>query len=356
MFLTQLAALVASVASVAVRAAGVPAAALRDAAPSSTLSAALIALQSHLGIADRAMGEDGALALGKRLADDLENLDDSTAPDGWPQAAYDERLRNVAALDASLVDQVIRKRRDALHGTIGLAERFIVSTVDGTWQPFTLYVPKDLGPRAALVVLLHGRPQTESELLGGPYFRTLADATHTIIAAPWGRGHYDYYGVATDDVYQTASEVAAAFAIDPKRIYLAGYSMGGFSVFKVGPVHGGMWASAMCISGAILNSETSAVRSAWSKTPIYIVNGKLDDSIPPQYGLMTAEWLAGVGIPTGFYQAPAGTHMVPTLMTELAQAWSDMLAGVVRNKPPAADAVSFPTPPQMIPGQSGVKP
>ena len=351
MFLILVVALLASTA------ANVTAAApSRATSPSSTVTAALITLQSHLDVANHAMGEDGAEALGKRLADDLENLDDTTPLDGWPQAAYDERLRNVAALDASIVDQVVHTRRDALRGTTGLAERFTVSRVDGTWQPYTLYVPKDIGPRPALVVLLHGRPQTESELLGGPYFRTLADATHTIIAAPWGRGHYDYYGVATDDVYQTASEVASAFAIDPKRIYLAGYSMGGFSVFKVGPVHGSVWASVMCISGAILNSETNAVRSAWSKTPVYVVNGKLDDNIPQQYGLLTAEWLAGVGIPTGFYQAPTGTHMLPTLMTELTQAWSDMLAGVVHNKPPAAEAVSFPTPPQMIPGQSGVKP
>lgn len=301
--------------------------------PSQIVADALIKLQAHLAVANRAMGEDQAEALGSRLADDMESFDDPTMPMGYTPATYQQRLRNSALLDASIVDQVLAGKYEPLGGVSGLAERLIKSSTDGTWQPLALYVPRDLKPNPTLVVLLHGQPQTETNLLGPPYFQTLADSTNTIIAAPWGRGNYDFYGVASDDVYQTADAVAKAYDIDPHRVYLAGYSMGGFSVFKIGPTHGAVWHAVLCIAGSILNSETASVMKAWKYTPIYVVNGKLDQSIPPMYGEMTAVYLAGMGVPTGFYQEPKGTHFIPTLMPSLTQAWRDMIAGVVRNTP-----------------------
>lgn len=313
--------------------------------PSQIVADALIKLQAHLDVANRAMGEDQAEALGSRLADDMEAFDDPTMPQGYTQATYQDRLRNGAMLDASIVDQVLSGKYEPIGGVSGLAERLIKSTTDGTWQPLALYVPRSLKPDPTLVVLLHGQPQTETNLLAPPYFQTLADSTNSIVAAPWGRGNYDFYGVASDDVYQTADAVAKAYGIDPHRVYLAGYSMGGFSVFKIGPTHGAVWHAVLCISGSILNSETSSVFKVWRNTPIYVVNGKLDESIPPQYGEMTADWLAGVGIPTGFYQEPKGTHFVPTLMPSLKQAWQDMIAGVVRNTPNVqkGDPLSIPS-------------
>jgi len=279
------------------------------------------------------MGEDGALLLGQRLADDLENFDDPTMPEGFTRAAWTERLGNVAALDTSIVSAVLSGKLEPLGTAKGLAERIIVSHVDNTMQPVALYVPQPLRPNPSLVVLLHGRPQTESEILGAPYFQTLADGSNAIIVAPWGRGNYNFFGAATDDVYQTADEVASAFGVDEHRVFLAGYSMGGFSVFKVGPTHGSRWAAVLCISGSILNSEAGTVVKAWRNTKIYVVNGKLDTEIPPQYGLYTAQYLASMGIPTGFYQEPTGTHFIPTLMPTLTGAWNDMLKGVVRNMP-----------------------
>ena len=329
MFLAALLALTVSSATPAA-AASAPAASRE---PSQIAADALIRLQSHLGVADKAMGEDQAEALGSRLADDLDAFNDPTIIQGYTKAAYEERLRSVATLDASIVDQVLSGTPLPLAGVRGLAERLLKSTVDGTWQPVAIYVPSQLKPDPTLVVLLHGQPQTETNLLGAPYFQTLADSTNSIVAAPWGRGHYDFFGVASDDVYQTADDVAAAYGIDRHRIYLAGYSMGGFSVFKIGPTHGDEWHAVLCIAGSVLNSEAASVLKAWKNTPIYVVNGKLDQSIPPMYGEMTAIWLAGSGIPTGFYQEPKGTHFIPTLMPSLTQAWRDMIAGVVRNTP-----------------------
>jgi predicted esterase len=310
-----------------------PATAAPTPTPTQEIASALVRLRDNMDVANRLMGEDQALDLGNRLAQDLEDYDEILGTYGADSAYWNDRTRNDADLDASLVAQVLAGRSDPLVGSRGLVERLITSKVDGTLQPFALYVPPSTGPSPALVVLLHGRPQYDSEILSGPQFRALADSTGSIIAAPYGRGFYDYYGVATDDVYQTAAEVANAFHIDPHKVYLVGYSMGAFSVFKVGPVHANEWAGVMAIAGAIVNSETTSVQDQLAHTPFYVVTGTADASIPTQYAQETAQYLAGVGIRTGLYVEKNGTHSVATLMPSLTLAWNDMLRGVVTHQP-----------------------
>jgi poly(3-hydroxybutyrate) depolymerase len=247
-------------------------------------------------------------------------------------------------LDSSIVFQVIAGRSDAIEGSRGLVERLIVARSDNTLEPFALYVPNSLRLNPSLVVLLHGRPQTESEILSAPYFRALADSTGTIIAAPYGRGIYDFAPPADAEVYQIEQQVASAFNVDSHHVYLVGYSMGGFSVFKIGPEHQQVWSAIMCIAGSVLNSEAATVQAGFQNTRIYVVNGARDQSIPPRYGELTAGWLAGVGIPTGFYQQPKGTHYLSTLMPVLSRAWHDMLSGSIspEARPAAGKTVQFP--------------
>lgn len=301
--------------------------------PSATIADALSRLESHLDIANAEMGEDQALDLGNRLAGDLEDYDEILGTYGPDDAYWNGRMRADADLDASIVDQVMSRQSLPIAGVRGLAERLILSKVDGTLQPFALYVPANISPAPTLVVLLHGRPQYESDILSRPDFRTLADATGTIVAAPYGRGNYNYWGIATDDIYQTADEVASAYHVDPHRIFLVGYSMGGFSVFKVGPVHAGEWAAIMCIAGSILNSETQSVRATLQNKPFYVVTGTADASIPTQYPQLTAIYLAGTGFNAGLYVQSGGTHSVATLMPMLTAAWDDMVRGVVTHRP-----------------------
>jgi predicted esterase len=121
--------------------------------------------------------------------------------------------------------------------------------------------------------------------------------------------------------------VLAAFPVDKRRTYLAGYSMGGFSIFKVGPRGGYRWAGAMCVSGAILNSGARAVGLAWHDVPMYVVTGAHDDSIPTMYGEETARALAALGLPVSFYEEPRGSHLLRTLVPSLERAWVDMHEG-----------------------------
>jgi len=324
-------------------------------APATPVERAHAALLERLAAAKHFLGADITNDVIVRLGDD-KDYRASDRPADYPAADWDETVANIIRLDTALVDQAISGTAQPLGAIRGLAETFVLSTKDGTNQPIAVFVPSSYDPTrpASLAIALHGRPQTESELLGAPWLRRLAEASGTIVIAPWGRGNYDFAEPAGSEVYDVVDAAERAFAIDSRRVYLVGYSMGGFSVFKVGPLHGERWKGVMSIAGAVLNSETADVVRSFSRLNVYVVNGGDDASIPPKYGAQTADFLAHAGISVGFYQEPHGTHALRTLNRVLAQAWSDMLTGKVHmdrlpvtgpgiQAPPLPDHKTLPT-------------
>lgn len=321
----------------------------------SELSAARGELVTDYVTIVKSMGLEQTADLEQRLDNDLGAFLSGETPNTFTKADWAARLSGVASLDSSIVFQAASGKSLPVAGSKGLVERLILARSDRTLEPFALYVPTMLPAHPALVVLLHGRPQTDSELLSEPYFRTLADATETIIAAPYGRDIYDFAPPADDEVYQVTETVMSAYAVDPRRTYLVGYSMGGFSVFKVGPEHPAQWSAVMCVAGSVLNSDAESVRSGFAHTRMYVVNGAKDENIPPQYGELTAQWLAGIGIPTGFYQQPNGTHYLMTLMPVLTKAWHEMLAGTIASDAQPA-SISQTQLPILAPNMGSIRP
>ncbi len=276
------------------------------------------------------LGPDDAVAFQRRLFADLDRPHDP-APDGYTPAAWAETAAAVAGLDIEAVDQLVTGKPAPLRAAVGLHEYLVPSHIDHTWQLVAMYVPANAPAiRAPLAIVLHGNPQTESELLGQPALRRLADNSGAILVAPFGRGIYDFAEPAATDVYDLLPALQDALPVDRGRTYLAGYSMGGFSVFKIGPRGGYRWKAVLCISGAILNSGVRAVNLAWHDMPLYVVTGAHDDSIPTKYGEQTAGYLASIGLPVSFYEEPNGSHALRTLMPSLQRAWTDMLAGTER--------------------------
>jgi hypothetical protein len=293
---------------------------------------------------DTELGSDAAADFRRRLFDDLERQQ-MPPPEGYALEDWTETVAAITRLDIDAVDQLVGGTAAPLRATPGLHEVLVPSRVDRTWQLVAEYVPPLLAARAPLAILLHGNPQTEAELLGQPWLRRLADRTGTILVAPFGRGIYDYAEPAATDVYDLLAAVQQAFPIDRGRTYLAGYSMGGFSVFKIGPRGGYRWAAVLCISGAILNSGVRPVSIVWHDMPVYVVTGANDTSIPARYGEQTAGFLAAIGLPVSFYEEPRGSHALRTLAPSLQRAWEDMHAGLVRPDSVPVSRSGFALPP-----------
>lgn len=317
------------------------------------LSAELQAAQkiyvAHASAIAALTGPDNVPDYYGRLFDDVSLLN-APAPRGYDAAGWAVTVSNVATLDLDLIAQLQGDNVRPMRTIRGAGETLVRSSKDGTLQPVGVYVPS--GYRAtkpsALIVFLHGRLQSESELLAPAYVQALAERNDAIVIAPYGRGHYDFKG-AYDDIYDALDAAQKAFAIDPRRTYLAGYSMGAFSVFGVAPVRPSAWAAVMCVAGGMLFADARGVTSKMHGTPFYVLTGTDDQSIPTKYPTLTAQYLMQHGIAVSFYSQPGGIHRLITLLPILQRAWGDMLHGVVRSPPPSPSGpVQLPiaTPPQ----------
>jgi dienelactone hydrolase len=181
-----------------------------------------------------------------------------------------------------------------------------------------------------LIEFLHGNQQAESHLLAPQYLQDLAERTGTILVAPYGRGAYDFRNAESDvdDAYHAA---LGAFTIDARKRYLAGYSMGGFSVFRLAPLHPADWSGILSIAGSLLQSTSGPLLSAMPENVrYYIVTGSSDDNVPTLWPTATAIFLRDTGRPVSFYSELNGTHDLFTLQPALSRAWGDMERGVVR--------------------------
>jgi predicted esterase len=290
------------------------------------------------------VGRDTAMDYLQRLNDDYDALGDTTSWHGYTQEQRQAYLVNEATLDLSLIHQIMTRQFQPLGSIRGLGETLLRSSVDGTMQPVAVYVPSTYraGRPAPLVMFLHGRPQSESNLLAPPFIADLAERSGSIIIAPYVRGEYDIPKMASD-VYDALAAATSAFTIDSRKRYLAGYSAGGFSVFQVGPLHPDDWTAVMSISGGLIDRQSQRVLSTMRMTPFYVITGSRDNVVPTQYPTSTAIYLQSEGVPVSFYSQTGGTHSLITLLPVLSQAWDDMHDGIMRAPPPTLGFVPLLT-------------
>lgn len=291
-------------------------------------------------------GRDTTFDYYQRLVDDADALGDASVPKGFAADQWQATLDEDARLDLSLTRQLLDRSYHAIGSIHGLGEAFVRASKDGTMQPVAVYVPSTYttGHPAPLLVFLHGHAQPETHLLAPPYIAQLAEQTGSIVIAPWGRGYYDFHG-SVSDIYDAVDAAMKAFTIDPRKRFLAGYSMGGFSVFEVAPVRANAWSAVMCIAGALLGSDSDHLIHTMRSTPFYVLTGSADPVIPTSYPTGTAAYLHAAGFDVSYYSQAGGVHWIATLLPILTQAWHDMHAGIIRSPPPDLGAVTLPSGP-----------
>lgn len=121
----------------------------------------------------------------------------------------------------------------------GIRLEAYISEIDDSAQPFWRYLPPTVATNSPppLLVFLHGYdpgitfasfPCFPSCLTG------MANRAGALIAAPFGRGNTDYQHIGEQDVLRVIAEMRLRYNADPRRVVLAGVSMGGLGVWCVG--------------------------------------------------------------------------------------------------------------------------
>ena len=190
--------------------------------------------------------------------------------------------------------------------TTGLVVRGYRSSIDGSVQPYGLEIPEDFSPdrTTPLYVWLHGRGDktTDMHFIDQRQTRTgrIAPAG-AIILHPFGRHCMGFKSAGEIDVLESIANLSRRCAIDPNRIVLMGFSMGGAGTWHIGAHYVDRWVAISPGAGFAetarynkLTPETypaSYVQQLWTlydvpnyvrnlfNAPVVVYSGELDKQI-----------------------------------------------------------------------------
>ncbi|MBM4035590.1 MAG: hypothetical protein FJ291_27940, partial [Planctomycetes bacterium] len=206
--------------------------------------------------------------------------------------------------------------------------------LDDTDQPYSLWLPKDYdeGKKWPLAIQLHGLGG--SHRIGGPP-RELED---WVVASPDGRGNTDYKLWGELDVVRVVEEVKKHLSIDPDRVVLYGFSMGGSGSWQVGVHFPDLFAGLGPVCGNAdhrvwerewswgeRNPTWMSPRKAWveaTESPAFFaenlinlpsmpLHGDKDNVVPCGHSRSMAAELLKVGAPCNYVEIPGAGHGVP---------------------------------------------
>jgi predicted esterase len=194
--------------------------------------------------------------------------------------------------------------------------------------PFAYWVPAGYDARrpAALVVLLHGASQPESDLIARRFLRELADATVTVVLAPGGDDRDPDAMFAALDAAQAA--LATTIAVDPRRRYIGGFSNGVISAYHAVARDVRGYAGFLGIAGFLRGEDARAVGRRLHGQGAYLVIGANDEVIGAAAIRANVRTLRGRGVYARYYEVAGAPHALRPLEGAIARAWRDMLAGV----------------------------
>ncbi len=133
----------------------------------------------------------------------------------------------------------------------GLVVRGYVSKIDGSVQPYGLVVPPSFRPDSPhpyrLDAWCHGRGETLSELNfieGRQKSPGEFTPANTFVLHPYGRYCNANKFAGEIDLFEALDNVRRHYPIDPNRLAIRGFSMGGASCWQYAVHYAGRWAAA----------------------------------------------------------------------------------------------------------------
>lgn len=153
----------------------------------------------------------------------------------------------------------------------GLVVRGYVSKLDGSIQPYGLEIPSDFksgsGKQHRLDLWYHGRDDKLSEL------KFLNDRStkkgqfqppSTFVLHPYGRFCNANKLAGEVDTFEALDHALAHYPLDPARVSVRGFSMGGAATWHIAAHHAGRWSAAAPGAGF---AETAEYQNIWAKEP-----------------------------------------------------------------------------------------
>lgn len=153
----------------------------------------------------------------------------------------------------------------------GLVVRGFRSKIDGSVQPYGVFVPEDRPETGGRMdIWLHGRGDklTELAFLSGR-MQSKGEFTppKTIILHPYGRFCNGYKFAGETDVLEAMEDATLQYKISPDHVALRGFSMGGAGSWHLGAHHTGLWSVVAPGAGFVETKEYAKVFAPGKTAP-----------------------------------------------------------------------------------------
>ncbi len=214
----------------------------------------------------------------------------------------------------------------ALSAFTGAAFAQIVLTfhsdVDGSEQPYAVYVPKafEAGKRYPLLVSLHAEESNHTVNLRQVFgvvnrfgdvaagdLRNFPAQADLIVACPLARGTMGFQGIAERDVYDMLADVERRYPVDRDRVYLTGISMGGGGALFLALTHPDTWAAVAPVCPAGFPGLEELAGNALN-LPIRLFQGDQDPLVPVESSRLWQRRLLDLGVAADYIEYPGVRH------------------------------------------------
>lgn len=250
----------------------------------------------------------------------------------WRVKEINESLKKLKSYESSgsLRNKIVKLERDVnrinagddfYKKNKGIFRRAYLAKLDTTYQPYSIKLPNDFDPakKYPLLVVLHGSGQDDQGMLNGEDFGN----SKFILAAPNGRGTSNCYSTpgSQDDIKECIEDVIANYNIDETRIVLAGFSMGGYGVFRTFYQTPGRFAGIAIFSGHpnLANKWMTGSHpdftdintlNIFKSIPVFIYHDKIDLNCPYEVMERTVNLLKQQGTNLEFVASSGMGHNI----------------------------------------------
>lgn len=175
----------------------------------------------------------------------------------------------------------------------------------GTMYEYTLSSP-DSHTSLAAIVLLHGAGGQSSDMMG--IWKSLAARERLVLIAPQLPRDLAFEALAPSVLRCVVADAERVVSVDTQRVYLFGYSMGGYLAFDGAMFDSDLFAAAGVYAAAINPDYEAIVDSARRKIPIAMYIGDQDPYFPIAQARSTRTLLESHGFPVRYTEFPGQNH------------------------------------------------
>lgn len=175
----------------------------------------------------------------------------------------------------------------------------------GKEYEYALSSPDSHTPLAA-ILLLHGAGGQSSDMMS--VWKSLAAREHVVLIAPQLPRDLAFEALAPSVFRCVVADAERVVSVDTHRVYLFGYSMGGYLAFDGAMFDSDLFAAAGVYAAAINPDYYAIVDSAQRKIPIAIYIGDRDPYFPIAQARGTRTLLENHGFPVRYTELPGQNH------------------------------------------------